>query len=389
MKKKFFMMLLTLLLVLAACGGNDSGSTSESDSGDSDSSNDDRGLVIGMFGGYTGPTAFWNTRARQGVELAVNEINEAGGINGHEIKVIFADTEGDKTQAVTAIEKLIKQDKADIIFGPPVSGETFAAAPKAEAELTPYIGIVPSASTIPQIGEYVFRVGSLGDYATPMLLEYIIPEENIESIIYVESINNDYSRDQKAIVEVTIKDKNIEYSTVSIEDGDTDFTSQVSKIVSDNPDAVFMGTYGTEGGLIVNRLRANGYEGLILGTDALAEDPYFELGKDAIEGTYLWMPWVPDESDEENKAFVDKFRDEYNVEPEFIAAFGYDAVYMVKGIVEEYGLDKGAIREGLVNVDGHTGIVGEVRYDEKSGEFLHPHYVVKIENGEYVPIIKQ
>lgn len=388
MKKFFASILAGLMMLTAACGGGaSSGGNSEGSSGSSGTESEE--FVIGMYGGYTGATSFWNTRAMQGVKLAVEEINDAGGINGQKIKVIFEDTEGDKAKAAAAVEKLINRDKVHMVFGPPVSGENFVGAPIAEKAKVPFIGIVPSANGIPQLGDYIFRVGSLAQFATPMLVEHLMTENNLQTFTIVESINNDYSQDQKKIVTSLLDEKGAQYDIVSISDGDTDFTAQVSTIVKNNPDAVFLGTYGTEGGLIVNQLRGAGYQGLIMGTDSLAETPFFELGKDAIEGTYLWMPWVPDTSDSAIKEFVDKFKAEYNAEAEFIAAFGYDTVYLVKEIIEEVGTDRDAIKEALKQVSGHTGIVGEVNYDPESEEFLHPHYIVKIEKGTYVPITKK
>lgn len=389
--KKVWASVLTGVMLLAAGCGNSAGPAEgiSGNNGGAAPAAESKEVVIGMYGGYTGATSFWNTRGRQGVEMAAEEINKAGGIGGKQIRLIFEDTEGDKSQAAAALEKLINRDKVDIVFGPPVSGENFVGAPIAEKAKVPFIGIVPSAKGIPQLGDYVFRVGSLAQFATPMLLEYMIDQEGIKSITIVESINNDYSQDQKKIATEVLAGKGIEPSVVSISDGDNDFTAQVSTIVKTNPDAVFMGTYGTEGGLIVYQLRAAGYKGLVLGTDALAENPYFELGKEATEGTYLWMPWVPDTSDSAIKEFVQKFQDKYDAEAEFIAAFGYDTVYLVKEIIESVGTDKEAIKEALKQVSSHKGIVGEVKYDAASEEFVHPHYIVKIENGKYVPVTKK
>ncbi|WP_126425226.1 ABC transporter substrate-binding protein [Brevibacillus marinus] len=389
MKKFFTSMLAGLMLLTAACGSGTSSSGENNGGSGGSSAAESEEIVIGMYGGYTGATSFWNTRAMQGVQLAAEEINNTGGIAGKKLKLIFEDTEGDKAQAAAAVEKLINRDKVHIVFGPPVSGENFVGAPIAEKAKVPFIGIVPSAKGIPQLGEYIFRVGSLAQFATPMLVEYLIAENDLKTFTFVESINNDYSQDQKKIVTELLDNKGLKYDIVSISDGDTDFTAQVSTIVKNNPDAVFLGTYGTEGGLIVNQLRGSGYQGLIMGTDSLAESPFFELGKDAVEGTYLWMPWVPDTSDSAIKEFVDKFKAEYNADAEFIAAFGYDTVYLVKEIIEKVGTDPDAIKEGLKQVSGHTGIVGEVNYDAESEEFLHPHYIVRIENGTYVPVAKK
>lgn len=388
-KRKIAWVLLSVVLIAALVSGcSNSAPTSSSGGGAGESKVKE--IKIGIYGGFTGPSAFWNTRLRQGAEMAFEEINAKGGINGVKIATIAEDTHGNKTEAASAVQKLITKDDVLALLGSANSGDLFVAGPIADKAGVPIIGVTTGAGGIPQIGKYVFRHAGLLNQGIPVLIEYAVKEKQIKSAAIIHSLNNDYAKDMKKFAEESFKKFNVSVTTTqTFADGDTDFSAQASVIKEKNPDAVVIASYGAEGGLIIAQLRKIGYKGIFLGSEGWAEEPFFKLGGQAIEGALSFLSWVPDDSNTANKEFSAKFKQKFNAEAEFSAAFGYDTAYIVAEALKKSGPDKAKLRDALEETKGHQGLFGTVSFDKSTREFNHAHYVVKVANGNWAPVTQK
>lgn len=366
---------IPILLAIVLLGSSLAGCSSQS-----------KEIKIGVYGGFTGPSAFWNTRMKQGIALAIKEINAAGGIDGKTVAAVYEDTRGNKSEVATAVQKLINQDKVVAVLGSANSGDMFVSGPIADKAGVLICGVTTTAAGIPQIGNYVFRYAGLASIGAPLVVDYAADTYQVKTVSVIYSLNNDWSKDQRAQAEKELQAKGITIvSDLTYSDGDTDFQAQATKIAKDNPDAVFLAGYSSESALIASQLRKLGYKGRFLAGEGIADDQYFKIaGQDAV-GTTLWISWYPDESQSVVKQFTDKFKVEYGATPEFAAAHGYDVMYILKEAIQKAGTDRKAIRDAFAATSGHTGIAGQVSIDSATKEFVKPHAVVEIgATGDYV-----
>lgn len=384
----FVSVVVVLALVLVA--GCSSKPAANSSAGGEATDNQAKEIKIGIYGGFTGASAFWNTRMRQGAEMAFEEINARGGINGAKIVMVAEDTQGNKAEAASAVQKLITRDNVVALLGSANSGDMFVAGPIADKAGVPIIGITTGASGIPQVGKFVFRHAGVVSQASPMLAEYAVKEKKIRSAAIIHSLNNDYAKAVKTANEEAFKKLNIPVVTSqTFSDGDNDFSAQAAVIKEKNPDAVVIASYGAEGGLVATALRKIGYKGILLGSEGWAEDPFFKLGGQAIDGALSFLSWVPDESDAASKEFSENFKTKYNFEAEYSAAFGYDTAYIVAEALKKSGPDRSKLRDALEETKEHKGLFGTVNFDKASREFVHAHFVVKVEGGQWVAVAQE
>src|SRR5215831_19637222 len=203
-------------------------------------------IVIGEFGSLTGTTATFGISTKNGIDMAVDEANKAGGVLGKQVRVIVEDDQGKPEEAQTVVTKLINKDRVSAILGEVASSRTLAAAPVAQQNGIPMITPSSTNPKVTQVGDYIFRVCFIDPFQGLVMAKFANNTLKVKNVAILRDIKNDYS---VGLADVFIDNfKKMGGAIVadqSYSEGDTDFSAQLTSIKSRSPQAVFMPGYYT------------------------------------------------------------------------------------------------------------------------------------------------
>ena len=405
MKKRFLSAGLAVVMAasLTACGGSDSASTTAAAAGESkaegesaaagESSAAADGAVfkIGGIGPVTGGAAVYGLAVQHGAEVAVKEINEAGGINGAQIEFQFQDDEHDAEKSVNAYNTL-KDWGMQALVGTTTSAPCIAVADKTAADNM--FQITPSGSAVEcAANPNVFRV-CYSDPAQGTASAKYIGEHKLASKVAVIYDSSDvYSSGiyEKFAQEAPNQGLEVVDAEAFTADSNKDFSTQLQKAKESGAELVFLPIYYTEASLILQQADKTGFAPQFFGCDGM--DGILDVKNfdtSLAEGLMLLTPFVADADDEKTQAFVSKYKELYGDTPNQFGADAYDAIYAIKAAIEEAGVtpdmsvsDIGtALTEAMtkISVDGLTG---NGMTWEATGEVSKAPKAMVIKDGAY------
>ncbi len=399
--KKTFKKLMSLALVgamslsVAACGSNDTAGTAGSANGSTGTdASTDAAFVIGGIGPMTGGAALYGLAAMNGAQIAVDEINAAGGINGYQIKFLTEDDQHDAEKSVNAYNSL-KDQGMQILMGTVTTTPCIAVADKTAAD--GMFEITPSASSTDVIyNDNVFQVCFTDPNQGTASADYIA-ENGLASkigIIYDSSSVYSSGIEETFVKEATAKGLEIVAEEAFTEDSKTDFSTQLQKCQSAGAELVFLPFYYTEASIVFTQANAMGYSPIFFGVDGMDGILGVEnFDVSLAEGVYLLTPFAADAKDDATVSFVSKYQSAYNETPIQFAADGYDAIYIIKAAIEAAGVtpDQSVSEIGTalknvmptISVDGLTG--SGMTWDASGAVSKAPMAVI-IKDGTYVSV---
>lgn len=374
--KKLLSILLALCLVLglAACGSTDEGTVSDSPSdGDSvsDSPSDDGSsssgdtLKIGLIGPMTGGLAAYGNSMREGFELTISQINEAGGILGKQVEMVVADDQGTDTECVNAFNSLVSQG-IKIIVGTATSGCTSAITGLANEEGVILITPSATADSITTEDDYVFR-SCFRDSLQGDIAAAYVASMGYTKVGTIECSADTYSMGLVASFTSACEERGIEIvaaeSTATMDA--QDFTNQWAAMVSAGAELVYaIYYYDAVGPFLIPQARAAGYTGAIMGADGFDGTlDYISEGTDltAFNNVFWTNHYDPSDPSEATAAFVEAYEAEYGTAPMSFAALTHDCLLIVQTAIETAGTtdDIAAVRDAMADTsvvyDGVTG----------------------------------
>ena len=316
-------------MALAACGGDDSTTTDGASAAAVP-------FKIGVAGPMTGQYATYGASHKAGAELAMEELNAAGGVNGGEVSISIGDDLGDPKEAVLVAQKFIDDSDIVVVDGHQFSGATIAAAGKYEpAGLTM---ITPSATQpdITDMGSFIWRICMTDAVQGKGLADYSVATLGLKNVAIMYD-NSDYGRGLADAYEEGIKAaggtvvEKQQYTT-----GDTDFKAQLTKIKGANPDLIFLSGYYPEGSKIAQQAKELGMDVQMLGSDGYASDELPKLGGAAVEGMLVSTFFDYTKDDPAVQKFVDAYKAKYKgANPDWFVANSYDVVMLAAAAADE------------------------------------------------------
>lgn len=357
MKKRGFALLLTCALVLVGAAGCGGGGTTGGTDADV--------IKIGAMGPLTGDLSIYGTAVDNGIKLAVEEINAAGGILGKQVECTFLDEKGDSTEAVNAYNRLVQNEKVVAIIGDVTSTPSIAVAQASVQDGIPVVTATGTDASITQAGENVFRVCFTDPYQGEVMASYAVNKLNAKKAAILYNASNDYSIGlTKSFEEEAAKDNLQIVAKESYNKGDVDFKTQLTKIAASGADVLFLPEYYEEVAQIIPQAKAAGIEMTMLGADGWDGVKDKVQDKAQLEGALFCCGYSPESTDENLQAFIQKYKDKYGEEPKGFAAQGYDAMYLLKAAMEKAGsTEKTAVVAALKDID-FTGVTGKIVFDE-------------------------
>lgn len=373
MKKSVFgSIVMAALLALTSCGSKDSNE-----------------IVIGGIFPLSGGVAVYGVECKKGIDLAIEEINAAGGVDGKNFKLISEDDEGAPEKSVNAYQKLTSKDGAKIIIGSLTSGCSLAITNRAQAQKVVQIAPAATAPAITDAGDYIFRTCFIDPFQGTVGGKFSAETLKAKKAAILFDTGNDYSvglteNFENAFVAAggTIVAKEA-YTT-----NDKDFNAQLTKIKSANPDVVYLPDYYGVVALIAKQLRAQGINTPIVGADGW--DGVITLAGPEVLNGYYSNHYAADSTDPAVVNFVKNFSAKYNDAPNSFAALGYDSVYLLKdAIIKAGSADPTAIKNALATIEGDY-VTGHLTFDEKRNPIKSAVMleIVKDEKDMLTPVYK-
>ena len=321
-------------------------------------------IKIGVSAALTGGAAQYGVAIRNGFQLAADEINAKGGVNGNKIQLVVEDEQGKKEEGINVFKKLIFQDKVLMVFGPTLSNSMFAAGPVANGAKTVVFGTSVTANGITDIGPYVFRNSVMESDVLPVTVATATKHYKLKQVAVIYGNDDAFTKSGYDVFKKVLEDQKLPVTTTeTYVKGDVDFKAQLTKIKASNPDAVICSCLAEEAANIMLQARGLGIKVPFIGGNGFNSPKLFEISKLAGEGTFVGSPWSNTNPAPANKAFVAAYVKKYNAEPNQFAAQAFDALHVAAAALQEVKLsgDIAADREALKNalpkatINGATG----------------------------------
>ena len=344
-------------------------------------------IKLGVIAGMSGPGTSYGIGIRQGAEMAVKEINAAGGIKGRKISLVVVDDASNPAQSVTAMQRLAS-DGVDLIVGGWGSSQVLANMEVAERAGIPYIVV---GATNPKIttekNKWTYRVIFTDSVQAEQIAEAAVKRLGMKRIAVIHDAN-DYGVGNRDIFLASLKKLGIEpVSVVSYQSADKDFTAQLSRIREANPDG--LAVFGTIPGApaIMNQARDLGIKARFIGTGGLANENLMTLAPKASEGTVL-TTYFHEDVDAEAKAWAQRYVKEFSggTQPPrpVLAAWEYRAIrFIAAPCLANVGTDKDKLRQCFGAWKGNMFSVPGESYFDKTGQLIQPSVLVEVGGGAF------
>src|SRR6266849_6337814 len=317
---------------------------------------------IGVFMSLTGSTANFGISSTNGIKMAADEINAAGGINGKQVELEVQDVRSDPSEAATIVTKFVTQDGVHAILGEVASSRSIAAAPIAQNARIPML--TPS-STNPEVtrkGDYIFRSCFIDPVQGAAIAQFAARTLNAKRAGIMVDRKNDYSTGlEKFISQTFTKLGGQMVVTQSYQAGDQDFNAQITSIKGANPDVIFVPGYYGDVALFAKQARDKGVTVPLVGGDGWDAKQLYEIGGKALNGCYFTNHYSPYDTDPAVVKFVTDYKARYGSIPDALAATAYDAAkIMFDAIKRASSLDGKAIRDSLAATKDFPGVTGRL-----------------------------
>ena len=339
-------------------------------------------VKIGVFMSMTGDTANFGISSTNGIKLATDEINAAGGINGKQVELDVQDDRSDPSEAATIVTKFVTQDGVHAILGEVASSRSIAAAPIAQNAKIPML--TPS-STNPEVtkkGDYIFRSCFIDPVQGAAIAQFAARTLGKKRAGIMVDRKNDYSTGLEKFISATfIKLGGEMVVTQSYQAGDQDFNAQLTSIKGSNPDVIFVPGYYGDVALIAKQARDKGITVPFVGGDGWDAKQLYDIGGKALNGSFFSNHYSPYDTDPKVQKFVNDYKARYGAIPDALAATAYDAAHiMFDAIKRANSLDGKAIRDALAATKDFPGVTGIVTFNANR-DAVKPIVMIEIKDG--------
>lgn len=367
MKKKLLSVLVMAAVTASftACGSSSASGSGSSASGDT--------IKVGVNYELSGQVATYGQSLTQGVELAIEEINKAGGVLGKQIEEVKVDNKSENAEAANLTTKLATKDKVVAILGPATSGNTKAAAVAANTNKVPLISASATQddTTLDKNGkvlDYIFKTCFSDSFQGSIMGEFASGDLAKTKAAILMDTASDYSKGLSKNFKETFTSKG---GTVVKEEAyaakQTDFKAVLTNIKNSGADVLYIPGYYEEVGLILKQAREMGLNIPVLGGDGFDSPKLAELaGSAVLNDVYYTNHYSPMDTTEEVAKFKKSFTAKYSKDPDAFNALGYDLAYYLKDALERAGAaDREKLKEALANTEDFKGVTGSFSMDEK------------------------
>jgi branched-chain amino acid transport system substrate-binding protein len=320
-------------------------------------------VSLGVVLPLSGPVAFYGTEARDGILLALDEINAAGGLLGKQLTLIIEDDEGNAEKSVNAFTKLATRDKVSFVMGSSTSGATQAMTALAQQQKVILISPSATNTAVTRVGDYIFRTCFIDPFQGVVGADFAFDTLGARTAAVLYDAGADYNtglaeafRNQfEAIGGRVLADE-------AYQSGDVDFNAQVTRIKAVEPDVVYLPNYYNDVALQAKQLRAQGVTCALVGGDGW--DSLIDNAGDEVLNGYWSSGFAPDTTDPRGQVFVKAFTAKFNRTASQFSALGYDTMMLVADGIKAAGtFDTQVVKGAMAKLSG-SYVTGNIRFDE-------------------------
>jgi len=347
---------------------------------------------IGGIFAVTGPSSMLGDPEKKSMELAIEQINAAGGIDGHLLEAVIYDTEGDPSKAVMGASKLISKDNVMAIIGPSLTPTTLAVMPMVQKAQIPFISCAAGNKIVQPIDPWVFKTAQ-SDISAVAAIYDTLKAKNIKKISII-TVANAFGESGKEQLEAQAAAYGLTIASAETFGAtDTDMTAQLTKIRQDKPEAIVC--WGTNPGpaVLAKNIQQLGLNIPLYQSHGVASPKFIELAGSAADGVMLptgkilVTDLLPD-TDPQKKAlaaYAADYKKKFDTPVSGFGGYAYDAVNILAGAMKGADGDKEKIRAGIENTKNHVGISGVFNFSptDHNGLGQDAFVMVKIVNGKW------
>ncbi len=380
MKKSVVLIILLVILSLVICG-----------CGKEDSSQ----IKIGVIAELTGDVPAVGASCKKAAEMAVAEVNDAGGIQfgdkKYKIKLIIEDNAGKADQSASAAQKLITQQNVTAIVGPNASRYALPAAEIAESGkvvlITPW-STAPKATLDSKTNaskKYVFRACFIDPFQGRVLAKFVLDNLQLKKAAVLYDVASEYNKGIAEIFKEVYEQnggKIVAFETYTT--NDKDFSSQLTKIKQAGPEVIFLPNYYSEVPLQIQQAKRLGITVPFIGSDSWGSEELVKLcGKDCND-YYFSTHYAADASTDATRKFIASYKTKYGTTPDDVAALTYDSFGLLWQALKTAGKnDRQAVRDALAKIPQYEGVTGNMQFKEGSGDPVKSAVILKIKDGKF------
>ncbi len=328
-------------------------------------------VKIGVFEPMTGANAAGGAMEVEGIKLA-NQLYPTVKVGEKEYKIelVVVDNKSDKVEAANAAQRLVDQDKVNVVLGSWGSSLSMAAGPIVKDKKIPAIALSATNPLVTRGNDYYFRVCFIDPFQGTVMANYAVKQLHAKKAVIVREVSNDYSVGLAKYFADTFKkltgDQGAILGELNYNTNDQDFTAQLTTLKSMKPDVIFAPGNYTESALIIKQASELGITAPFLGGDTWEAPEFLDVGKKATEGatfSTFFATEVP--ITDTSKTFLDAYRKQYAKEPAAATALGFDGYLVARAAIERAGsLDGAKIRDALASTKDFPGAAGLITFDE-------------------------
>jgi len=361
----FIIFLLLILIGFSSCSKKEEGEV----------------IKVGAILSLTGDASSYGDMMKKGMDIAVDEINAQGGINGKRFGIIYEDSQFQPRIAMNSFIKLVEIDKVKVITGITGSKNALSVVPEAISRKIVIIDALSSSSELTKYGgKYYFRIMPSDLFAGRYVAQVSLEKKYKRAAIFYANDNwgNGILNSSKQYFQLNGGQVVAE---LSVEPGMRDFKSQIQKLINSDPEIVFLFAYAPEAGIIVKQLRERGIILPIIGSDNLTAEEFVNVGANVVDGVMFVLA-----IEGEGPSFIqfkEKYKERYGEDPSINSIKSYDVVKLAAYAIKNVGYDSERISNFLRSLRGYNGASGEIAFDEH-GDIMNPKYQLMVyKNGKY------
>jgi len=321
-------------------------------------------MKIGAILPLTGESAFWGENIKKGIDLAVDEINQKGGILGRKIVILYEDTQGKPAVGTQAVLELVSIHKVQCVIGDVISSVILAVAPIVERNKCILLGFGESAE-ITNAGDYIFRNWNSAASDAEITGDFAAKHSNA---VVVLSQNDAFGKSAKELFISQLRKNNVKIVKDEVfSKGETDYRTVLAKLQTLEYDGLYIASFHQDTLVLLRQYKELGLKTVnIYGVSSWEEGTLISFLKENFSGkVYFGYPKPPDPNSPIVVEFRSKYKTKYKKEPEILCDNGYDAVYMLKFGIEKAGSYKGLlIKDALYTLQDFKGASGNMSFDQ-------------------------
>ena len=337
-------------------------------------------IRVGVYGDTTGATSSFGQSTKNGIQLAFDEINAAGGVNGKKLEMIFEDDQGTPEKAKTVISKLINQDKVVAVLGEVASSNSLAAAPVAQEAKVPMITPSSTNPKVTEVGDYISRVCFIDPFQGSVMAKFAANTLKAKTAAIFGDNSSDYSKGLTQFFEQEFtKLGGTVITKQTYAQKDQDFKAQLTQMRDQKPDVIYIPGYYGEVGIIAKQARELGMNQPLLGGDGWDSPELWKLGGASLKNAYISNHYSADNPAPEIQNFVKAYTAKFNVAPDSLAALAYDSAKVLADAIKRAGgTDSAKLKEAINATKEFPGVTGTITLDA-SRNAVKPAVVLELD----------